>query len=63
MLVRCSLDDISGIIPPYLSCMNDWEEIMLDRILTPLSTTAAVVSSQEVSMPKIFNLDFLPMLA
>ena len=46
----------SGIIPPYLACREADEATTLDKIcILPFfcSNTAAAVSSQEVSIPKI----------
>jgi hypothetical protein len=49
----CLRDAISGTTPPYLLCNSACDAIMLERIRRPSSTTAAAVSSQEVSIPNI----------
>ena len=49
---RCSRDASSGTTPPYFLWMSICEETMLDRTMSSLSTAAAV-SSQEVSIPRV----------
>src|ERR671919_443581 len=44
----------SGTTPPNRAWMSCWLESTLDRTLTPSSTTAAAVSSHDVSMPRTF---------
>src|SRR5437763_4530328 len=48
----CALDASSGTIPPYRSCRADCEETTLARIVRSPRSTAAEVSSQEVSMAR-----------
>jgi hypothetical protein len=50
---RCSREASSGTTPPYLRWMSICEETMLERMRRPSATTAAAVSSQEDSMPRI----------
>src|SRR6056297_3426261 len=55
----CSRAATSGTTPPYFLCISTCEETRLDKTLTlsPLPpTTEAAVSSQLVSIPKIFIL-------
>jgi hypothetical protein len=49
----CLLEASSGTIPPYLLWISSWLDTMLDKIVLPSSTTAAEVSSHDVSIPKI----------
>src|SRR5207302_7669819 len=44
----------SGTTPPYGAWTSSWEATTLDRIRRPSATTAAAVSSQELSMPRTF---------
>ena len=44
----------SGTTPPVLACRSICEAMTLDRISRPSRTTEAEVSSQEVSMPRMF---------
>ena len=46
--LRCSRVASSGTTPPYSACSLIWDETTLDST-TPSRTTAALVSSQEVS--------------
>src|SRR2546427_8647322 len=43
----------SGTTPPKGAWMAAWLETMLDRMRIPSSTTAAAVSSHDVSMPRM----------
>lgn len=45
---------ISGITPPYSAKISIWETTTLLKISVPFLTMAAAVSSQEVSMPRMF---------
>ena len=47
------LDAISGTTPPYSVCSAICEEITLDNTSLPFFTTAAAVSSQELSIARI----------
>ena len=51
----CFLDAISGTTPPDRVWRAIWEEITLDRTSLPFFTTAAAVSSQELSMARIYT--------
>jgi len=42
-----------GTTPPYWACNSNWVATTEDNTVRPSATTAAAVSSQEVSMPKI----------
>ena len=53
MARRCSREASSGTTPPYLPCMAICEATTLESTASPLATTAAAVSSQEDSMPRI----------
>ena len=53
--VKCSLEAISGIMPPYFLCISDWDATILDLIIVPSVMTAAAVSSHEVSIPNTFT--------
>ncbi len=46
----------AGTTPPYLRCTSTCEATTLDRIVRPSATTAAAVSSQEDSIPRIRTL-------
>src|SRR5208282_5807648 len=50
---RCSREASSGTTPPYLACVAICEETTEERMREPFSTTAAAVSSQEDSMPRM----------
>src|SRR5205823_2546208 len=50
---KCSREASSGTTPPYLRCTSSCDATILDRISRPSTTTAAAVSSQEDSMPKM----------
>ena len=50
---RCLRDAISGTTPPNFLCISIWVEMIFDKISRPSLTTAAAVSSHEVSIPKI----------
>lgn len=49
----CSLAACSGMMPPVFACISAEEATTLDSMVVPFSTTAAVVSSQEVSIARI----------
>ena len=49
----CFLDAISGTTPPYSVCIAIWVLITLDNTSLPFFTTAAAVSSQELSIARI----------
>src|SRR5574341_226002 len=49
---KCSRDASSGTTPPYFSCTFTWEETTFDSTAVSRSTAAAV-SSQEVSIPRV----------
>src|SRR5207249_7668595 len=51
ILSRCSRDASSGTTPPNRSCVLICEAMTEERIAQPSRTTAAAVSSQDVSMP------------
>ena len=53
MDLRCSRDASSGTTPPYLLCTESWLATTEDRTLFSLSTTAAAVSSQLLSIASI----------
>src|SRR4030065_372008 len=53
MVFICCLEATSGLTPPNGACKSIWEATTLERIRRPSSTTAAAVSSQEVSIPRI----------
>ena len=53
MFSRCFLDATSGTTPPNLLCMSIWLDMMFDRTSRPFLTTAAEVSSHEVSIASI----------
>src|SRR4051812_27011663 len=50
----------SGTTPPNLAWRSICEETMLERTRWPSSTTAAAVSSQVVSMPRMSMGDSIP---
>src|SRR5699024_8608641 len=50
---RCFLDAISGTTPPYREWVSICDEMTLEHISLPFFETAAAVSSQELSIPKI----------
>src|SRR5215469_1172008 len=50
---RCSREASSGTTPPYLRCTSTCDATTLDRISRPSATTAAAVSSQEDSIPRM----------
>ena len=52
----CSRAATSGTTPPVLRCKSIWDAIIFERTIRPSSTTAAAVSSQDVSIPRI-NMD------
>jgi hypothetical protein len=52
-VARCWRDATSGTTPPYSACTNTCDAITFERMTLPSSTTAAAVSSHEVSMPRI----------
>ena len=49
----CAREAISGTTPPYSLCISICEATTLESSVRPSSTTAAAVSSQELSKPKI----------
>src|SRR6185437_1180899 len=53
MARRCSREASSGTTPPYGACVAIWEETTFDNTCAPSRTTAAEVSSHELSMPRI----------
>src|SRR4051794_29371067 len=53
MARRCSRLASSGTTPPYLSCMLICDATTEESTVSPFSTTAAAVSSQEDSMPRM----------
>ena len=60
---KCSRAASSGTTPPYSACNLICEEMTLERT-SPLRTTAALVSSHEVSMAnKVMGLEFKLQLA
>src|SRR6266536_3482022 len=56
MTSMCMREATSGNTPPYWACLAACEATMLDRIVLPSATTAAAVSSQEVSMARILGI-------
>src|SRR5690606_25719055 len=50
---RCRRDATSGTTPPNFWCTSICDATTLERMMRPCSTTAAAVSSQLVSMPKM----------
>src|SRR5512136_185823 len=66
MASTCFREATSGTTPPKLAWRSIWEEITFERMV-PSSTSAAAVSSQEVSIPRInmvvFPLGLGPLLA
>ncbi len=53
IVATCALHAISGTTPPYLAWRCSWDATTLARVRVPSATTAAAVSSQEVSMPRM----------
>src|SRR5438046_1203673 len=53
MARRCSRDASSGTTPPYLPCVASCEATTEESTRSPSSTTAAAVSSQEDSIPRM----------
>src|SRR5262249_8931209 len=51
MVAMCWREATSGTTPPYAACTSTCEATTSERTLRPSSTTAAAVSSQEVSIP------------
>ena len=49
----CAREAISGTTPPYSLCISTCEATTLESSVRPSSTTAAAVSSQELSKPRI----------
>src|SRR4029077_9781498 len=58
---RCSREANSGTTPPYFRCTSICEATTLDRISRPSATTAAAVSSQEDSIPRMRMLIKFPL--
>ena len=54
MFSICFLEAISGTTPPYNVCKSICEDMTLDSASLPLTTTAAAVSSHELSIAHIF---------
>src|SRR5579859_3151423 len=54
---RCRRDASSGTTPPYRTCRSTWEATTFDRRPPGRSSTAAAVSSHEVSMPRMRTID------
>jgi hypothetical protein len=52
IISRCLREAISGTTPPYSAWMATWEDITEERICRPSRTTAAAVSSQDVSIAR-----------
>ena len=52
----CWREASSGTMPPYSACISICDATTLEWIVRPSSMTAAAVSSQDVSMPRIFML-------
>ena len=50
----CCREASSGTMPPYWACMSIWVATTFEWMVRPSSMTAAAVSSQDVSMPRIF---------
>src|SRR5260370_40614634 len=50
---RCSREANSGTTPPWGWCVAIWEATTFEMISSPERTTAAAVSSQELSMPRM----------
>ena len=58
----CFLDATSGTTPPNFVCISIWEDIIFDKTSLPLTTTAAAVSSQLLSIANIIFLSiFIPL--
>src|SRR5512133_205879 len=53
MVRMCCRDATSGKTPPYFLCSSIWVATTLESRSRPFSTTAAAVSSQELSIPRI----------
>src|SRR5689334_8474820 len=53
MARTCSRLAISGTTPPNGMCRAIWEETTLASTIRPSRTTAALVSSHDVSMPRM----------
>src|SRR5260221_9077645 len=53
MARRCSREASSGTTPPYLPWVASCDAMTEERMLALSSTTAAAVSSQEVSIPRM----------
>ena len=47
----CLREASSGTMPPYFACMSSCEETTEESTFLPSSTTAAAVSSHELSIP------------
>src|SRR5438067_6544748 len=52
---RCSREASSGTTPPYGWCVVNCEKTTLEAVCSPERTTAAAVSSQELSMPRMYT--------
>ena len=50
---RCSREAISGTTPPWRACRATCELMLLDSVCTPARITAAAVSSQLDSIPRM----------
>src|SRR5262245_12923484 len=53
MTSMCMREATSGNTPPYCACLAACEATTLDRMKRPSATTAAAVSSQEVSIARM----------
>ena len=53
MFSICARLAISGTTPRYLACSSAWLATALERTSNPSATTAAAVSSQVLSMPRM----------
>src|SRR2546423_12975472 len=52
---RCSREASSGTTPPYGWRAVNCEKTTLEAVCSPERTTAAAVSSQELSMPRMYT--------
>src|SRR2546423_14042008 len=52
---RCSREASSGTTPPYGWCVVNCEKTTLEAVCSPERTTAAAVSSLELSMPRMYT--------
>src|SRR6476469_5957668 len=54
---RCSRDASSGTTPPYGWCVAICDDTTFESTRSPLPTTAAAVSSHELSIPRMYLSD------